>query len=517
VNRGHTRTLAELSEAVLDAAGCLVIVTEVATGAIVGMNTPAETLMGYPRAQIIGLPLWEIVAPAQRAMIQRAFRLPAGAGVPATFESNVNLRSGHPRRVSWSSAFLRDATDVPTHVVITGIDISATASEGGLFSHLIAAANSVPMLSTDRRGRVTYCSLAAERLLGLKSSDLIGSPLPLEIFDPTQLAQRAATYDAPDGLGLLTMPAERLGLPTTDDHTVQIQDWTLVHKDGSRVIASVVVSEALDSTGRLVGYVAVGRDVTEDRSAVTVLAAALEREASAAERMRDLDRAKSDFVSTVSHELRTPTTNIVGPTELLQDGLAGELNAAQLQLVDSIGRNSARLITLADDLLVLAAVDAGDLRLDERDIDLCEVVACARDKAAPLLLDRSLDVVLDLPSSPVVVRGDATHLVRMLGNLFSNAVKFTDDGGTITLLVSESPDGAVIEISDTGVGIPALEQEDLFTRFFRSSSSRERASQGTGLGLSIVASIVHRHRGEISVRSEHLKGSTFTVRLPLAG
>jgi PAS domain S-box-containing protein len=500
---------------ILEATTSLLLVSEVGTGRVVTMNRATEELTGLDRSSVIGVPLWELVAPAHREMLKRVLEDPLGEAVPSSFESTVNLRSGKPRRIVWSGTFLTDDDGARTHIVSTGIDMSSQAASGGLFAHLMLAANATALISTDRRGRVTYCSSGAERLLGLDGAALVGAPLPLGIFDASELRSRASELEIPADLGVLSHESTDDLLAPRTGELLQEHDWTLVHADGHRLIASVTVTAARDATGRHVGYVGVAHDVTERRRANQVLEEALQQEGEAVERLHELDRAKTEFVATVSHELRTPTTSIVGCTEILLDGLAGELNVGQRALVDTVERNSVRLVALADDLVTLARVDAGGLGMELAEIDLRDVVSEAQQAVQTLLLDRSLETYLDLPSAPVLVCGDAVQLRRVVVNLLSNAVKFTDDGGSIACRLTSDPGEAVLEVSDSGIGIPRVEQDDLFTRFFRSSSSLARATQGSGLGLSIVSSIVQGHGGRIFVDSEHLEGTTFTVRIPL--
>ena len=266
------------------------------------------------------------------------------------------------------------------------------------------------------------------------------------------------------------------------------------------------------------GYLCVGRDVTEQRRTQEILVEALEKERQGIERLRQLDAAKNEFVSTVSHELRTPTTSIVGYTEMLRDGSAGEPTAEQLPMLDAIARNGERLISLASDLLTLSELESGDTSQWERaDVDLCGVVGAAEEAIRPLLAGRDLSVEFAVPDEAVTVVGDASHLDRVLMNLLSNAVKFTPERRPRHLPARRrTTQWAQLEVSDNGIGIPEEEQGELFTKFFRSSTAQERAIQGTGLGLSIIDSIVAAHGGDIDVRSAHLEGTTFTVQLPAA-
>jgi signal transduction histidine kinase len=218
----------------------------------------------------------------------------------------------------------------------------------------------------------------------------------------------------------------------------------------------------------------------------------------------------------VSHELRTPVTSIVGYTEILEDGSLVEPAPEQRPLLASIARNGQRLILLCDDLLTLSGLDSGPIAWQRDAIDLATVVDGAEDAVRAQLVGRDLGLVITTPSEPVPVLGDRGQLERVLTNLLSNAIKFTEDGGRIEVTIDVREGEAVLAVADTGIGIPQDEQSGLFERFFRSSTAQARAIQGTGLGLSIVAAIVASHGGRIDVRSAHLEGTTFTVRLPLA-
>jgi signal transduction histidine kinase len=260
--------------------------------------------------------------------------------------------------------------------------------------------------------------------------------------------------------------------------------------------------------------VVVFRDVTERHRTEQALADALATEQDAVERLRELERVKSDFVSTVSHELRTPITSIIGYLEVLADGTVGDLDAAQLELVGRVDRNSHRLLRLVEDLLRLSQIESSALSIDAVPTDLRDVVTAAYDAVAWLLDPRSLELTVDLPERSVQLAGDPEELERMVVNLLSNAVKFTPDGGRVEVRVQADDHAATLVVTDTGMGIPESEQGQLFTRFFRSAAATEQAIQGTGLGLTIVQAIVALHGGSIEVESRVDRGTTVTVRLP---
>jgi len=230
---------------------------------------------------------------------------------------------------------------------------------------------------------------------------------------------------------------------------------------------------------------------------------------------RELDRLKDEFVATVSHELRTPLTSLMGFLEMLREGEAGELTPEQERFLTIVHRSSERLQRLVGDLLFVARLDAGGLQLQlEDDVSLDDVVAEAVESASADA--RSHDIALQLErDGKISVRGDRERLGQLVANLLSNAVKFTPAGGAVTARVFKEDELGVIEVEDTGIGIPKAEQERLFERFFRSSTATDQAIPGTGLGLAITRAIAEAHDGRITFRSEPGEGTCFRIELPL--
>jgi signal transduction histidine kinase len=277
----------------------------------------------------------------------------------------------------------------------------------------------------------------------------------------------------------------------------------------------MTTNEVADAFGRPIGFLFVLRDVTETRRSQEVLVQALDREREAVRRLRMLDAAKDDFVSTVSHELRTPMTSIIGFAEMLEDGDVGALDGRQLAVVEKISRNGERLLALADDLLGLAGFESGTHEPEAVELDLREVARLGVTAIRDQLRNRELALEVGSPDEPITVRGDSGHLERVMANLVGNAVKFTPDGGRVRVDVRRDGEQAVVEVADTGIGIPADEVDAVFDKFFRSRNAEHHAIQGSGLGLAIVQAIVHNHQGSIDVASAEGHGTTFTVRLPV--
>jgi signal transduction histidine kinase len=199
---------------------------------------------------------------------------------------------------------------------------------------------------------------------------------------------------------------------------------------------------------------------------------------------------------------------------MLLEGEFGELEGQQALAVRRIDTNSKRLLSLIDELLTLARVHEGRAETTVG-LDLREIARTAYDVVAPSWSQRELDTRIHLPELEVPVTGNRELLERVLVNLLGNAAKFTPDGGAVTLSVAVEGGEAVVTVRDTGIGIPADEQQQLFTRFFRSSLAQRHAIQGSGLGLSIAHAIVEEHGGSMRVESAPDHGTAFHVLLPL--
>jgi signal transduction histidine kinase len=231
-------------------------------------------------------------------------------------------------------------------------------------------------------------------------------------------------------------------------------------------------------------------------------------------RERELDRLKDEFVATVSHELRTPLTSMMGFLEMIREGEAGQLTDEQKRFLAIVYRSSERLQRLVGDLLFVARLDANGLQLQFAELRADEVVQDQVEAVGALARSREIALVVDIQPLPPVL-ADRERLAQLVGNLISNALKFTPAGGTVSIRTFVDGRNAVIEVADTGIGIPAAEQDRLFQRFFRSTTATEQAIPGTGLGLVISQAIAEAHGGSITVISDAGQGARFRVELPL--
>jgi signal transduction histidine kinase/FixJ family two-component response regulator len=233
------------------------------------------------------------------------------------------------------------------------------------------------------------------------------------------------------------------------------------------------------------------------------------------DRLRELDAAKDSFVATVHHELRTPLSSILGYVELLQDGDAGELPASAQKMLKVVERNGQRLSTLVENVLALSVLDAGT-ELRSAPVDVVHLLESVVADLLPLAVAKEISVQLVPTDSPQRACGMQELLERAFVNVLSNAVKFTPQGGSITLRFLSDDRTVRVAIEDSGMGIPAEELPHLLTRFYRASNSVAAEIPGTGLGLSITAQAVERQGGKLSITSELGVGTTVSIELPRA-
>ena len=292
-----------------------------------------------------------------------------------------------------------------------------------------------------------------------------------------------------------------------------------------------LIGAPVRASGRLVGVIHVGtieaREFSEED--VILLQLIADRIAHAIERARLLDsertaraeaelanRAKMEFLAMMSHELRTPLNAIAGYAELLAIGLRGPLTEAQLADVLAIHRNERHLLSLIEEVLTFAKLDAGRIRLEPEDVRVSAALASMSDLIAPQMEQKQLEYRLEPCDTSLAVFADMEKLQQVVLNLLSNAVKFTPAGGRITISAGLQEKSGQIEIRvrDTGIGIPRDKIESVFEPFVQLDGGLTRKNQGTGLGLAISRDLARAMHGDLIVISEEGKGAEFVLTLP---
>jgi len=324
----------------------------------------------------------------------------------------------------------------------------------------------------DRAGRIVSFNRKAEELTGYTFEEVRGQPYTLLVSSGPERKKARRAF-------LKNMRGQ-------PDKT----ELTIIRKDGREVILELSTRPILQG-GQIVGIQGIARDITE---------------------RKELERLKSDFISTVSHELRTPLTSIKGYVDLVLAGDVGPLTPEQKEFLTIVSQNTTRLTELINDLLEIERLESGRIEFEFAELDLAEVLENVARSLHVNAEQKGLEFLTEIPSG-LKVRGDRERLAQVFLNLLSNAIKYTP-AGTVELRAHQEDDAVVVEVRDTGIGLSESDLQKLFQKFFRSDNPYVRKVGGTGLGLSIAKAIVERHGGTITVTSQLGQGSTFTVRLP---
>jgi signal transduction histidine kinase len=236
------------------------------------------------------------------------------------------------------------------------------------------------------------------------------------------------------------------------------------------------------------------------------------------ERLKELDRLKSDFVSNVSHELRTPLTAIKGAVDLLLREVPGPLNESQTHYLSRVRSNTQHLAGLINDLLDLAKIEEGKIELKGARVSVGGLVHEVMETVKPLAAEKPVLLEVQVPEPSVLVWADRDKVTQVLMNLIGNAIKFTPPQGRVTVCASrDGTEWAQVSVNDSGPGISAEERQMIFQKFYQVSEEGGPKPKGTGLGLAISKALVELHGGKIWVESEKGRGSTFSFTLPVSG
>lgn len=335
------------------------------------------------------------------------------------------------------------------------------------------------IFSKSRKGMVTSWNPGAVHLFGYQAEDIIGRPVSVLVPQTRQREEQEIMENVLAGIGVI-------------NYETQGQ-----RKDGTLVDVSVTVSPIKDGDGSVVGCSAITRDITERKR--------IQEEA---------DRLKDEFFATVSHELRTPLTSIIGYTDLLLAGDAGELTERQRRFLEITERNAKRQLRLVGDMLFVSKAEAGEFKIELGRADIESVASDCVEAARPAAEQRGVELTYSGAHAPEC-DADSDRIAQLADNLISNAIKFTPEGGQVRVNLSVNDGEIVLEVANTGSYILPQDRERLFDRFYRSSSACEQAIQGVGLGLTIAEAIVRAHGGTIEVESEVQTGTVFRARLPI--
>ena len=400
----------------------------------------------------------------------------------------------------------------------------------------------------DPAGHVVSWNPGAERLKGYAADEIIGRHF--SIFYPEE-EDRAENV------------ARQLEIAARDTR-FEAEGWRL-RKDGSRFWANVVITALRDDRGELKGFAKITRDLTERRNAeeqaralsaeaaaraeadrrseeLTQLAEELQQQGfelesqteeaeSLAEELEEANEklhaaliqaetaneAKMRFLAVMSHEFRTPLNAIAGYVELLRMGIRGPITSEQIEDLGRIARNQRALLGLVNDILNYARVEAGHIRYAQSDVRVAALLRDLESLILPQIQAKGLRVDFAACDDALTVLADGERVRQILLNVYSNAIKFTQSGGSIRTSCLADEDTVAIVVEDTGIGIPADQLEAIFEPFVQVDRSLTNIQEGAGLGLAISRELARAMHGELATTSAPGMGATFTLTLPRSG
>jgi PAS domain S-box-containing protein len=336
------------------------------------------------------------------------------------------------------------------------------------------------IFSLDASGRVATWNRGAERVFGYSEDEIVGQGAAI-LFTPEDRRDR--------------VPEEELETAAATGHAGDDR-WHL-RKDGRRIFVSGVVTPIRDESGAPRGFTKVARDITERTRAE--------------EALKEADRRKDEFLAILSHELRNPIGAIRTAVQVARSpGAEEHLSWCH----EVIGRQVGHLARLTDDLLDISRIAQGKIELRRQSVELPHLIARAAEAVRPLVERKGHRLTVEVAPDVPRIDADPTRIEQVLINLLTNAAKYTEDGGRITVAAGRRGDRAVIRVSDTGIGIPPEKLPRIFETFIQIDDSRSRSEGGLGIGLSLVRRLVELHGGTVLATSEPGQGSEFTVELP---
>ena len=352
------------------------------------------------------------------------------------------------------------------------------------------------LVVVDQQRAVTYVNAAAVRLTGYPRKELLGKKWP-DVMRPQNQHDQPSPKDK--------MPTET----AIEQHALVStrEPISYMRKDGN-LLPVAITSAPIILEGNTIGAITVFRDFTRER---------------------EIDKAKTEFVSLASHQLRTPLSTVNWYAEMLLDGDAGKLNAEQRDYLLEVTRANHRMIDLVNALLNVSRIELGTFSVKPEAIDLTHVANTVVKELKPQAEQKHLKVKAEFDENIPILQADPNLVRIVFQNLLSNAVKYTPEKGEVEFKMSRVKSGAeiagkkatkacvVIEVTDNGYGIPKEAQDNIFKKMYRADNVKSKEVDGNGLGLYIVKSIVEHSKGEVWFESEENKGSRFFVTLPCTG
>jgi PAS domain S-box-containing protein len=335
-------------------------------------------------------------------------------------------------------------------------------------------------IATDEFGRITRANPAAQQILGYTEAELLGTWFPKHVVAVTAEDKPVNLIDRPITKAFLT------GKPISEKTYYR-------RKDGQKIALAINASPILLNNKPL-GAIEVFRDITFEQ---------------------EVDRMKSEFISLASHQLRTPLSAIKTYTHMLAEGYMGKLTASQKKSLATVISAADRMNELISTLLNVTRIESGSIEVRPKLIRLDKLAEEVVKEVALMAANKSIALsTATKGKAPTTIKTDALIVKEVMTNLVSNAIKYTPDGGRVSITIRPRRADIVVSITDSGWGIPKYSQDQVFSKFFRAQNIVKRETTGTGLGLYLVKGLLEALGGRIWFSSEEEQGTTFSFSLP---
>ena len=440
--------------------------------AILDVNRKYCEALGYTREEIIGAEpkiTWAN-AEKRKPFIEQLTR----TGKVVDYEAELITKKGEVR------TFLISATQFSEEGILEGT-IHDITERKRLEEYILTfkkaiEASTDAIFMTDLSGKITFVNPGFTSLYGYAPEDVVGKTTPRILKS-----------------GMMKQEEYEHFWKTLIDKQPQKGQLINKTKDGKMLDIESSANAVVDEKGNIIAFLSIQRDISESKK---------------------LDRMKDEFVSMVSHELRTPLTVIEGILSNFLDGIVGEFSDKQKHYLITMNDDVGRLSRIINDILNLSKLEAGALEIHRSETDIEALAKKCADDLAGLAAAKKITVSVQSERKLPPLNIDPDRIAEVFINLINNAIKFTPEGGKITVRISGTKDEGEVSVTDTGIGLAEDQIPRLFSKFFQVSRTQPKGQKGTGLGLAICRELIGLHGGKIWAKSELGKGSTFTFTLP---